>query len=156
MDFTPNGPDRSTTTELWGTPEERQLATQLLNLISQFHIVTPIEDTVLNQTYYNLTEFENDLHDYMTNPTDRSAVFSNLRHWRRILGMANEQRIANGLNAQPSYDAIVNILNQLERADDNANERAANTVPPGARSALQWTALERLMNLMDKYIDTQV
>ena len=111
---------------------------------------------MLNQTYYNLTEFENDLRDYMTTPTDRSAVFSNLRHWRRILGMANEQRIANGLNAQASYDAIVNILNQLERADDNANERAASTAPRGAQAALQWIALERLMNLIDKHIDTKV
>ena len=156
MDIPPSGPNRSTTTELWGSDEERRLATQLLNLIAQVHIVDPIEDTVLHQTYYNLTEFENDLRDYMTTPTDRSAVFSNLQHLRRILGMDNEQRIANGLNAQASYDAIVNILNQLERADDNANERAASTVPRGARSALQWTALERLMNLIDKHIDIKV
>jgi hypothetical protein len=150
MDFPPTGPNRSTTTELWGTPEERQLATQLLNLIPQFHIVTPVEDTVLNQTFFNLSEFESDLHDYMTTRTVRSAVYSNLRHWRRILG------IANGLNAQPSYDAIVNILNQLERGDDNANEKAASTAPWGAQAALQWTALERLINLIDKHIDTQV
>ena len=148
MDLPPSGPSRSIDVQ-WGTDEERELAIQLRNMLHQFHIVTPIDDDVLHQTFHNFTEFIDDLNGYMTTPHHRNAVLSNLGHLKRIVGIANEQ------NAR-LYEAIVNTLNQLERADENANERAASTVPRGARSALQWTALERLMNLMDKHIDTQV
>ena len=86
----------------------------------------------------------------MRTPKDRSAVISSLRHWKRIIKIANEQ------NAQASYNAIVRILDQLTSADENAKGLAANTVAYGLGAALQWTAMERLLDLMNKHMNIKI
>ena len=78
MDGPPPGPERHHDVVPWGTEVERTWMDALIAALRDFHIVAPVTDTLLNETYHNTTPFVEDLTYYLTHPPRRHdlRVFS--------------------------------------------------------------------------------
>lgn len=159
MDGPPPGPERYHDVTPWGTDDERTWMNALIVALRDFRIVAPVTDTRLNETYYNTTPFVEDLTHYLIHPPRRHGLRVYLAYMMTIIENANRH------NEQPAYNRIVQYLRYLGVAEQRANEGTegprdtlkhtgsdSNQGPGGAATALQWTAMERLLNLMDKHI----
>ena len=93
----------------WGSDEERWLIRELMaiNLLPNFCIVTPVTDDA-DLTHVNTQKFIDVLNDILGRQPSRSEVTSILAALMVVLTKANQ------LHPHSSYDAIANILKQLE------------------------------------------
>ena len=152
----PLGPKRDHDVAPWGTEEERTWMHALIAALGDFHIVAPVTDTRLNETYHDTTPFVEDLTYYLTYPPRRHNLQVYLAHMMTIIETANRH------SAQPAYACIVLNLRYLGVSEQRANEgtegpcdttehRAFDSHDaPGPAAALKWTAMERLLDLIDK------
>jgi len=130
------------------------LLTRLRVLLTEFRFERPVIDTFLNETYRTTLPFIDDIVYFMSNPIPRNTFRYHLLYVRNTTITANNQN----LHTQNSYNEIISNIDELlqvlrfdaPQGTNNAGLQGSG----GAASALQWTALERLMNLMDKHVDT--
>ena len=156
MDDPPPGPDRHHDVTPWGTGDERTWMNALIAALRAFRIVYPVTDTQLNETYHDTIPFVEDLTYYLTHPPRRHDLRIYLAHMMTIIETANRY------SAQPAYACIVQNLRYLGVSEQRANEgtkgprdtlehRAFHPYDaPGPTAALKWTAMERLLDLIDK------
>jgi hypothetical protein len=114
----------------------QELRYDLLNINFGGHTIT---DPATRFEYTNMTEFITALVDARRDPPSDRELDSLLFTTMHIL------RLLHYIVHQPSYQLIESKIKQ--------NTSFFGGAPTGA-PALQWTALERLINLMDKYSDT--
>ena len=122
------------------------MLTELIRILPQFRFLEPQRDTILNETHTDTAPFIQDINYFMSNPIPRRSLKFHLLYIRNMIITANTENEQHGLT-QPSYNQIITNIDELLRVLNHEAPQGTNT----AHSALQWTALERLMNLMDKH-----
>ena len=155
-DRAPGGPEY-TMYHTCSAGRDLQLLTELIRILPQFRFLEPQRDTILNETYRNSVPFVEDIVYYMSNPIPRGTFRFHLLYIRNMITTANTQNEQHG-RVQQSYNEIISNIDELLRILRFEAPQGTNTADQesnSASSALQWTALERLMNLMDKHVDTK-
>jgi hypothetical protein len=130
---------------------ELVLLTELNNLLINFRFVRPVRDDTLNETYNTTLPFIEDILYYTNNPIERRGLRYHMLYIRNMINIANTQNVEGGLGEQ-NYNQIITNIDELTNLLRHEAPQGTNN----AGSALQWTALERLMNLMDKHIEPKV
>jgi hypothetical protein len=129
----------------------------LIAAVRDFRIFHPVVDPATQIEYRNTDEFVEDLTGFLTDRPSRDGLKTYLRNMKNIL------QVANNRHRQPAFTRIELNLQLLEIAGKRALEGTEgvrdynfDSDPPGdgpgkgTGAALQWTAIERLLDLLNK------
>ena len=151
------GPRSDIDSVTWGTADEILWMEALIAAVRDFRIFHPVVDPATHIEYRNTDEFVEDLTGFLTNRPSRDKLKTYLRTMKNILAIAHGQR------AQAAFTRIELNLQLLEIANTKAlegtegvrdynfdSDHPGNGPDGEVAAALQWTAIERLLDLLNK------
>ena len=118
----------------------QELRYDLLNINFGGHTLT---DPATGIEYTNITEFITALVDARRDPPPDRELDSLVFTTSHII------TLLNNVLPQPSYQLVQSKISRIRALLNGGG------APRGA-AGLQWTAMERLMNLMDKHVDIKI